>query len=270
MVPEVETIRTAAVIPARDEAATIHDVVVGTVAQVDRVFVVDDGSRDATASIVEGLPVTAIRHATSQGKAAALGAGFRAALAAGAELVVTLDGDGQHDPREISRLLAAARAFPGHLVLGARLRDRRNAPLIRRCANRYADFWLSWASAQRVPDSQTGFRVYPRALIETVLSATERRRGFVFESAVVIDGARAGFPTVAVPVANIHVRASRPSHFRPVRDVLAIFWMVWWKMWRRLTYPQGLWRILWRPAKVYDPQAAHVDASKRTAALRRR
>lgn len=240
-----------AVIPARNEAATIRSVADGAARHVDRVVVVDDGSDDGTLDRLAGLDIDALRRDRAGGKAAALAGGFAHALDGGATCVVTLDGDGQHDPSDIPRLLEAAAQWSDHLVLGARIRQRHRQPGIRRFGNRFADFFVSWASGQRVPDSQTGFRVYPRALVERVRPSTRRRHGFVFETALLIDGARAGFPCVAVAVDSIYADQARPSHFRPGRDVWEIFWFVWWRIWLWGLYPPGLWRMLTRRAKFH-------------------
>lgn len=240
-----------AVIPARNEVRTIRAVVQGALACVDQVVVIDDGSDDGTGEALDGLAASIIRHPQSGGKAAALASGFQQALELGADWVVTLDGDGQHDPADIPRLLEAARACPGHLVLGARLRQRHRQPGIRKFANRFADFWISWASGQRVPDSQTGFRVYPRGLIESVQPSTARRHGFVFETAMLIDGARRGFPCVAVAIDSVYNDDARPSYFKPGKDVWEIFWFVWWRILLRALYLPGLWRMLTRPTRHY-------------------
>jgi glycosyltransferase involved in cell wall biosynthesis len=240
-----------AVIPARNEARTIRNIVVATCPRVDQVIVVDDGSDDDTSAELHGLTLTIIRHEQPGGKARALATGFRHALNRGADWVVTLDGDGQHDPADIERLLATAQAFPQHLVLGARLRQRQRQPGLRHFANRFADFWISWASGQRVPDSQTGFRVYPRALLTCVHPSTRQRHGFVFETAMLIDGARAGFPCMAVAIDSVYRSDARPSYFRPGRDVWEIFWFVWWRIWLRGLYLPGLWRMLTGKTQFY-------------------
>jgi glycosyltransferase involved in cell wall biosynthesis len=248
--------KTAAVIPARNEARTIRQVAEQAARHADQVFVIDDGSTDQTRAELDGLDITVIRRETSGGKAAALALGFERALAEGCDLVVTLDGDGQHDPADIERLLQAALAHPEHLVIGARLRQRHRQPGIRKFANRFADFWISWASGQRVPDSQTGFRVYPRALLEKVRPSTARRHGFVFETAMLIDGARQGHPCVGVAIDSVYRDDARPSYFRPGKDVWEIFWFVWWRIWLRALYLPGLWRMITRPARFHDTEGS--------------
>lgn len=241
--------KTVAVIPAHNEVRTIRALTEAVLAQVDWVIVVDDGSDDGTAEAVADLHIELLRREAAGGKGAALADGFKTALAAGADRVVTLDGDGQHDPDELPRLLAASDRRPGELVVGARLRQRHRQPGIRRFANRFADFWISWAGGQRLPDSQSGYRVYPRGLLETVRPATERRHGFVFETAMLIDGARAGFPAVAVEIDSIYREGARASYFRPGKDVWEIFCFVFWRILLSGLYPQGLWRMATRPAR---------------------
>ncbi|MEE4304253.1 MAG: glycosyltransferase family 2 protein [Wenzhouxiangella sp.] len=240
---------TAAVIPAHNEVRTIRPLVEAVREQVGKVIVVDDGSSDGTGEAVSDLGIRLVRRERAGGKAAALAAGFEAALEAGAERVVTLDGDGQHDPGELHRLLAAADRHPDHLVVGARLRQRHRQPGIRRFANRFADFWISWASGQRLPDSQSGYRVYPAGLLERVKPSTEPRHGFVYETAMLIDGARAGYPAVAVEIESIYRDEARPSYFRPGKDVWEIFLFVFWRILLAGLYPQGLWRMITRPAR---------------------
>ena len=186
-----------AVIPVYDEAPTIREVALRALRALPRVIVVDDGSCDGTAEALTGLPVVLLRNRRNRGKAMSLWRGFRYALSRGARGVVTLDGDGQHAPEDITGLLAAARRMPGQLLIGARSRHaRRRAPLRGRAryyANRFADFWISWAAGYPIVDSQSGLRFYPRELLGKVKVRHGKTRSFVFESEVLIEGACLGF-----------------------------------------------------------------------------
>ena len=113
-----------AIIPAYNEADTIHRVVSRTLCFVEQVVVVDDGSTDHTLLSLRELPVTILRHAQNLGKAAALRRGMQYAVAQGATAIITLDGDGQHDPADIPALLAMHRRDPRAIVLAARRRHR--------------------------------------------------------------------------------------------------------------------------------------------------
>jgi glycosyltransferase involved in cell wall biosynthesis len=232
--------RVAVLIPAYNEAATIRNVVTRALAQCPWVIVVDDGSSDTTVAALAGLPVTLLRNAVNQGKAASLWLGIQHALAEGAEGVVTLDGDGQHSPEDIPRLVASAERFPGQIVIGSRMAEKAAFPRRRLFANQAANFCMSWASGYRIEDSQSGFRLYPAPLLRRIKLAHDCSRGFVFESEILIEAARLGVFSVAVPIAAIYRPGARASHFHAVRDVVRIGRMVAWKLLRRAMYPQGL------------------------------
>ncbi len=231
----------AAVIPACNEAGTLRAVVCGTLTHVGHVIVVDDGSTDGTAAVLDGLCVTVLQNPGHLGKAASLWRGFTAA--AGARALVTLDADGQHDPRDLPRLIEAHGADCEAIVLGARLHHKRRIPRGRYYANRFANFWISWAAGQVIPDTQCGYRIYPQSVLARLRDRLDRTQGFVFESEVLIEAGRRGIRIVSVPVTAVYPRGRR-SHFRPIADIAAITRMVARKLLARGLYPQGLWRYL--------------------------
>ncbi|MDE2582186.1 MAG: glycosyltransferase family 2 protein [Rhodospirillales bacterium] len=240
----------AIVIPAFDEAATIETIVRACLALPGRprVLVVDDGSTDETAVLAAEAGAELLPQATNRGKGDSLRRGMRAALAGGARWIVTLDADGQHRPEDVPRLLAAAAAWPGRLVIGARCSAGAGpVPRARRIANRVADFWISWAARQKVPDSQSGFRVYPAALAALLVQGGGQAERFAFESEALIEAGRGGFGFVAVPIPAIYSPALRPSHFRPVADIARIVRMVAGRLLARGMDPVGLWQSLRRP-----------------------
>ena len=239
-----------ALIPACNEAATIRDLVERTLKIVPNVVVVDDGSIDATAARLEDLPVALLRNQRNLGKSASLWKGFEYALERGARYVVTLDGDGQHRPEDIRRLMAAAERFPGCIVIGARLHDKKNFPLQRYYANLLGRFCISWAAGYPIADTQSGFRVYPAALLAHLGRHEVSRERFVLESEILIAAERRGVRSVAVQIPGIYPAHARPSHFRPVRDFARIGMMVAGQLLIRGMYPGGLWRSLTLPAAI--------------------
>jgi glycosyltransferase involved in cell wall biosynthesis len=241
-----------------NEAATIRNVVARALDRVDRVIVVDDGSRDSTSTALHGLPIVVLRNERTNGKAASLRRGMAYALAEGASAVVTLDGDGQHAPEDISRLLALHGQNPDTIIVGARLHDPAKIPRARYLANRFANFWISWAAGYRLSDSQSGFRLYPAAVLKRV-AMDNRSHGFVFESEILIDAARIGVKSVSVTIPAIYRHDARPSHFRPVRDIVLITRMVAWKLLSRGLYLSGLIGSLSRPGDRGD--AALISAT---------
>jgi hypothetical protein len=141
-----------------------------------------------------------------------------AAAIRGASAVVTLDGDGQHDPADIDRLLAAAAAAPRALIVGSRLAQPSGLVRGRLNAIRVAGFFMNWVTGHRVEDTQSGFRLYP---LDVVRELPTRRGGFVFETEVLVAAARRGVGVREVPVSTVS-RAARRSRFRPIVDGVLI------------------------------------------------
>ena len=211
-------LRIAVVIPAYQAAGTVAAVVAG--ARVGRpgapVYLVDDGSTDGTGDVGRGRGATVLRHATNRGKGAALATGIAAALAADADVIVTLDADGQHPPAEIPRLLAPIADGRADLVLGARARTG-SMPVSRRFTN-----WLSARLATRlagqgVSDAQTGFRAFTRGVAQRVRPVEER---YAYETAFLLGALHSGSRVTCVAIPTIYGGAE--SHFRPWADTWSV------------------------------------------------
>ena len=244
-------------IPAYDEARSIRMLAETALSYCERVIVVDDGSRDGTSEQLQGLPVELLRHSRNHGKAASLRTAFAHALALNARCVITLDGDGQHDPIDAPGLLAAWQRHPDHVVIGSRLHDRSQFPAARYRANRFACFWISWAAGHPIADSQSGFRVYSREVMQIALSRHARGSRFTFESEILIEAARNGHQTLAVAIPGRYPAHGRPSHFRPVIDIAKIVVMVGGRLLRQGMAPRGLLRSL-QPAPVLPGRSGTV------------
>ena len=201
--------RIVAVVPAHDEGPRIEAVVRGAARHLP-VIVVDDGSSDDTAERAVAAGATVVRQVPNRGKGAALRAGFRRALDDGADAVVTLDADGQHDPAEIPRFLATFEQTRPDLVIGRR--DFRRMPPVRRLSNELGGLAFSWAVGRPIADNQSGYRLIARPLVERLLGSTET--GFAFEVEMLTLAIRAGHEIAWVPIRTIY--AGEPSHVRPV------------------------------------------------------
>jgi len=241
------------VIPAYNEQRTIRTLAQSALALCPRVMVVDDGSTDATIAELQGLPITLLKHPVNQGKAASLRTAFDHALHEGAQCVVTLDGDGQHNPGDAPNLLWAWRREPERLVIGSRLHDRSQFPLARYRANRFACFWISWAAGHPIADSQSGFRVYSAEVMALALNGSVQGSRFTFESEILIEAADHGHRTLAVAIPGRYPGNARASHFRPVVDIAKIVVMVATRLLKKGMYPLGLWRSL-QPIQVLAPR----------------
>ena len=206
------------VIPVFDEVATIGDVV-ARARRHGPVLVVDDGSTDGSAGAARAAGADVLTLGRRHGKGEALRRGLEEGRRRGVLRVVTLDGDGQHDPDDLPRLLTAAEKAPDALVTGGRLGAAAGViPPGRVAALRVAGFFINWLTGAPVADTQSGFRVYPTGLID---AAPPRRGGFVLETEMLVRAAAAGWRLLEVPVRAIHFKERR-SRFRPVRDGVAV------------------------------------------------
>ena len=203
-----------ALIPAHDEEPRIAPVVGGARRHLP-VLVVDDGSSDATADRAREAGATVIEQRPNQGKGAALRAGFRRALDDGADAILTLDADGQHDPAEIPRFLDVWAAAPADqeprpdLVIGRR--NFRAMPPARRLSNEIGRRAFSWAVGRDIPDNQSGYRLVSARLAAATLDSEES--GFAFEVEQITTCIRMGGTIAWVPIRTIY---GAPSHIRPL------------------------------------------------------
>ncbi len=158
------------IIPVHEESQTIGQIVRDARKFCDMVLVVDDGSEDNTAEIAAGAGAKIIRHAVNLGVGAALSTGFIATLSTDAEIIVTMDGDGQHDPDDIPHLLQPIRFGDADVVIGSRLLNEPKAmPRHKRVGNRLVTAITSWRTKLKLTDSQSGFRAYRKKILPEIL-----------------------------------------------------------------------------------------------------
>lgn len=209
------------VVPVYQGSATVAEVVRGARAYGLPVLAVDDGSTDGSGDAAAAAGATVLRHAVNRGKGAALQTGFAHAERLGAAGVLTLDADGQHDPREIEALIAAHGESPEALVIGVRRFE--DMPRRNRTGNRISTYWISKFAGRPHRDTQSGFRVYPRALYADAKLRTTR---FDTETELVLRAAHLGLPLVEVPIRTIYDAGGNTTHFHDVRDTLRILRLV--------------------------------------------
>lgn len=209
----------AIVIPSYNHGTRISDVVWQSIALGFPLFVVDDGSTDATAAILSGIDgITVITHAENRGKGVALQSGFAAAQKT-CDWAITLDADGQHNPEDVEGLLAAMPDGMRPIVVGARLgMDGENVPWTSRFGRGFSNFWVWVSGGPKVTDSQSGFRLYP---LPEVLGLEVHSARFQYEVEVLVKARQAGIPVMETPVQVVYQRgAERISHFHPWQDFL--------------------------------------------------
>jgi len=203
-----------AVVAAYNEAAHVADVVTGASRHVSRVLVVDDGSQDETAQRARDAGAVVLRHESNRGKGEALRTGFAEVLAQPFSHVLLIDGDLQHDPGEIPKLVAKAESGAGDFVIGEREFARDAMPAGRYYTNVVGSWILSRLIGAQIGDSQSGFRLIRTDLLRQVRLTG---RGYEIETEMLIKLVRAGATLDRVPVSRLEYRSSR-SHIRPFRD----------------------------------------------------
>jgi glycosyltransferase involved in cell wall biosynthesis len=216
--------RIALIIPALDCASTIAGVVRGGLAFVDGAVVIDDGSADGTARLAADAGATVLNHRHTCGKGAALADGLAWAANGGFTHALTMDGDGQHIAAEIPKLIERSAANADALVIGARQIGPTETTPLRLFGNRFANRWVEIACGLELPDTQSGFRVYP---VAPTVALGVRARHFAYETEVLIRAARARIPIDSVPV-RVYYPApeERVSHYRGFVDTVRIILVV--------------------------------------------
>ncbi|RLC91219.1 MAG: glycosyltransferase family 2 protein [Chloroflexi bacterium] len=217
-----------ALIPAWNEATRIGPVVEATCIRLP-LLVVDDGSHDETSAVAAAAGATVVRHPQNQGKGVALTTGFAWALEHGYEAVITLDADGQHDPADIPKFIAAYEAGAGDLIIGRR--DFSLAPWPRRWSNPTGDRLLSWALGIPIYDNQNGYRLYGRSLLEGLALTTT---GFEWEVEVIVQAVCQGIAIGWVDIRTIY-GVGKVSYFHPLKDSARFMGMVW-HAWRSVRH----------------------------------
>lgn len=222
---DVEENEVCAVIPTYQNAKTLLQVVADVHRVVDTVFVVDDGSNDGTAALLDKAtgnerPEKVLTHPKNCGKGAALKTGLTYARQQGFRYAVTVDADGQHRADDIPALLKAVEEEPDALAIGCRGLQHENMPAKSTFANRFSNFWFALQTLQRLPDTQSGLRVYPLRCLHGLRWMSAR---YEAELTLLVFSAWAGVKLLPVPVSVYYPpRDQRVTHFRPGRDFTRI------------------------------------------------
>jgi len=209
--------RTGVVIPAFNAGRHLAGVVRETseFIPLSRIIVVDDGSTDATHETAVRSKAVVLRHPENRGKGVALHTGILAAFEMGLEFAITMDADGQHDPREIPLFLQKELDTGADIIVGNRMANRKNMPGDRVFANRATSWFVSARSRTRVPDSQNGYRLIKTSLYKSLRIKAAR---YAAESEVLIRAAKKGAKIDWVPVETIY--GTEVSSVHPVIDTL--------------------------------------------------
>lgn len=208
------------VIPVYNHAATLPEVVNRSLETGFPVLVVDDGSTDQGTEQLQNPDCRILHLGINRGKGAAILAGARQASEQGHDAVITVDADGQHDPAEAHLLVREAEKNRPLMVIGCRDMSGETVPPSSRFGRVFSNFWVRLECGRDLPDTQSGFRLYP---IPETLDLNIAGSRYDFEVEVLTRAAWAGLPIKSVPI-SVHYPAigTRISHFNQVKDNLRL------------------------------------------------
>lgn len=211
-------LKICAIIPSYNESKTIGALVTKVRSLGLDVIVVDDGSSDETAEIAKAAGAHVLRNSQNKGKGASLKTSFRYVLTKDYDAVITMDGDGQHAPEDIHKFIDLARGGNIDLIIGNRMADCKNMPGLRRATNSFMSFLISLICGQNFPDSQCGFRLIRRNVLEKINLFCSN---YEIETEAIIAAHRQGFKIKFIPIQTIY--AQQTSQINPVIDTIRFF-----------------------------------------------
>ncbi len=210
------------IIPTYNNQKTLRQVIEDTLRYTDKIIVVNDGATDNSREILNtyGHRLTVVEHGKNLGKGMALRNGFKKALDLGYEYAISIDSDGQHFPSDLESFLDKLKEEPGSLIIGARNMNSENVPGGSSFGNKFSNFWFRVETGIKLPDTQSGYRLYPIKRLQKSRFFTTR---FEFEIEVIVKAAWRGIPVTSLPVKVYYAKGDeRVSHFRPTKDFTRI------------------------------------------------
>jgi len=216
-----DALKVCVIIPTYNNAGTILQVLESVRHYTNNIIVVNDGSTDKTAALLQGINnIEIVGYIPNRGKGWALRTGFSKAIDLGYHFAITIDSDGQHFAKDLPVFIEKLVQEGSALIMGARNMDQESVPGKSSFGNKFSNFWYKVETGIKLPDTQTGFRLYPLAPIGKMRLFT---RKYELEIEVIVRLAWAGVKVVSVPITVYYPPAAeRVSHFRPFKDFTRI------------------------------------------------
>ena len=210
------------IIPTYNNAGTVTDVIRSVSEYCDDILVVCDGPTDGTEELVRqcDVPVRVLAYRPNKGKGRALVTGFREALDLGFRYAITLDSDGQHYADDIPAFAQTIAEHPDALLIGSRGLKHDNMPQKSTFANKFSNFWFTVQTGKKLPDTQTGYRLYPLRKMGRMRLITSR---YEAELEMLVRSVWRNIPIIPIPIKVYYPpQEERVSHFRPGKDFTRI------------------------------------------------
>lgn len=205
------------VIPVYNVGTHLPDVLTKCLKYIDpsKIYVIDDGCTDGSIDLIQSFQVQIIRHEENMGKGVALKTGFQKAIEDKLDAVITLDGDGQHDPDSIPDFIDVYTQTKAHVIMGKRSFKPDHMPLDRIFSNVMSSLFTSELCGQWIPDSQCGFRLIQTQVLKKIPLKTNH---YEMETEILIKAVRHGYKLESCP---IHITYGESvSHINRIRDSL--------------------------------------------------
>ncbi|MGL4957120.1 MAG: glycosyltransferase family 2 protein [Bacteroidales bacterium] len=209
------------VMPTYNNEKTVAKVIEAVLKSGLPMVVVNDGATDSTTEILKQYQnkVNLVTYQPNQGKGYALIQGFKCAAKLGAQYAITIDSDGQHEPTDIVRFVARIQSEPDNtMIVGARSLEHENMPTGNTFANKFSNFWFTLQTGIKLPDTQSGFRLYPLKQVAKITLFTTR---YESELELMVRLTWRGTKMISMPI-SVYYTEDRVSHFRPSKDFLRI------------------------------------------------
>lgn len=251
--PAFEDWKVCVIIPTFNNAATVAGVIADVLKYTRHIIVVNDGSTDDTAPLLNQFPgIFNISYSPNRGKGYALRSGFEKAMQLGYHYAITIDSDGQHFAKDLPAFLQKLKEEGPALIMGARnMKTADNVPGKSSFGNKFSNFWFKVETGIELPDTQTGYRLYP---LEPMRQMKFFTRKYEFEIEAIVRLAWAGVKVTSVPITVYYPPAhERISHFRPFKDFTRIsivntvlvticFFYIWPRNFFRKFYKNKNWK----------------------------
>ena len=224
---ELKQMGICVIVPTYNNHKTVKRVIDSVLEYTDDLIVVNDGATDGTPDILNefGDRIVLISYAPNKGKGYALRMAFAKATELGYHYAITIDSDGQHFANDIPKFIEVHRSHSNAVIMGARNLEAEGMAAKSSFANRFSNFWFRLQTGIYMPDTQTGFRLYPLEKIKNLTLFTNR---FEFEIEVIVKLAWRDVPFVSVPIQVKYDPNERVSHFRPGPDFTRISFLNAW------------------------------------------
>ena len=216
-----DTLGVCIIIPTYNNDATLASVIADVTNYTKNIIVINDGSFDNTLSILENYPyVQLITYPNNVGKGWALRKAFDLANKLNYKFAISIDSDGQHFAKDLPLFIDKLSFEQNAIIIGARNMNQASVPGGSSFGNNFSNFWFRLETGIRLPDTQSGYRLYP---LEAINSMRFFTRKYEFEIEVLVRAAWKGVKIVSVPISVYYApKGERVSHFRPYKDFFRI------------------------------------------------